>query len=190
MKKSALRRCVGGKCLPRNNYIWGSFHLSRTHLHMMIFSFLVIIDILCHLHNLQAIGREEVYQEYSVWIYQGGVMLEQPDSLPWCHHGWVDGSRAVAVVYLGFSKVFDTIISHSVLVMKLRKYGTDEWTVKWIVNWLTGRALAILHTAERLKLCGHYGPFQPRPSYEDKWWILKDHRIIEWFRLEGTFKFI
>lgn len=34
MKKSALRMCVGGKCFPRTNYIWISFHLNRTHLHM------------------------------------------------------------------------------------------------------------------------------------------------------------
>ena len=39
--------------------------------------------------------------------------------------GWVDGGRAVDVVYLDFSKVFDTI-SHSILVMKLRKCGIGE----------------------------------------------------------------
>ena len=53
--------------------------------------------------------------------------------------GWVDGGRAVDVVYLDFSKAFDTV-SHNILVMKLRKCGIDEWTVRWIENWLTGRA--------------------------------------------------
>ena len=43
--------------------------------------------------------------------------------------GWVDGGRAVDVVYLDFSKAFDTI-SHNIFVRKIRKYGVDDWTVK------------------------------------------------------------
>ena len=43
------------------------------------------------------------------------------------------------VVCLDFSKELD-IISHSILVMKLRKCGIDEQTVRWIENWLTDRA--------------------------------------------------
>ncbi|GAB0195344.1 mitochondrial enolase superfamily member 1 [Grus japonensis] len=35
---------------------------------------------------------------------------------------WVDEGRAVDVVYLDFSKAFDTI-SHNILVSKLRKCG-------------------------------------------------------------------
>ena len=46
-------------------------------------------------------------------------------------------------MYLDFSKVFDTI-SHNILVMKLRKCGIDEWTVRWIENWLTGRAQRVV----------------------------------------------
>ena len=42
------------------------------------------------------------------------------------------------VVYLDFSKVFDTI-SHNILVTKIRKCGIDEWMVKWTEKWLTGR---------------------------------------------------
>lgn len=53
--------------------------------------------------------------------------------------GWVDGRRAVDVLYLDFSKAFDTV-SHSILVMKLGKYGIDEQKVRWIDNWMTGRA--------------------------------------------------
>ena len=52
---------------------------------------------------------------------------------------WVDGGRAVDVMYLDFRKVFDTV-SHKILVIKLRKCKIDEWTVRWIENGLTGRA--------------------------------------------------
>ena len=44
---------------------------------------------------------------------------------------WVDEGRAVDAVYLNFSKAFDTV-SHNILLGKLRKYGLDEWSVKWI----------------------------------------------------------
>jgi len=52
--------------------------------------------------------------------------------------GWVHGGKAVDV-YLDFSKAFDTV-SHNNYVMKLRKCGIDEWTVRWIEKCQTGRA--------------------------------------------------
>jgi len=52
--------------------------------------------------------------------------------------GWVDEGRAVDVVYLDFSKAFDTV-SHNILLGKLRKCGLDEWSVRWIENWLNDR---------------------------------------------------
>ena len=57
--------------------------------------------------------------------------------------GWVDGRSAVDVVYFDFSKVSDTI-SHNILMMKLRKCGIDEWTLRWTENWLTGRAQRVV----------------------------------------------
>ena len=54
-------------------------------------------------------------------------------------NGWVDEGRAVDVVYLDFSKAFDTV-SHNILLGKLRKCGLDEWSVSWIENWLNDRA--------------------------------------------------
>ncbi|GAB0207550.1 mitochondrial enolase superfamily member 1 [Grus japonensis] len=45
--------------------------------------------------------------------------------------GWVDEGRAVDVVYLDFSKAFDTV-SYNILTGKLRKCGLDEWTVRWV----------------------------------------------------------
>ena len=46
-------------------------------------------------------------------------------------------------MYLGFCKAFDTV-SHNILVMKLRKCGIDEWTVKLSENWLSGRAQKVV----------------------------------------------
>jgi len=57
--------------------------------------------------------------------------------------GWVDEGRAVDVVYLDFSKAFDTV-SHNILLGKLRKYELDEWSAKWIENWLNGRTQRVV----------------------------------------------
>jgi len=56
---------------------------------------------------------------------------------------WVDEGRAVDVVYLDFSKASD-MVSHNILLGKLRKCGLDEWSVKWIENWLNGRAQRVV----------------------------------------------
>jgi len=52
--------------------------------------------------------------------------------------GWAHDGTAVDVVYLDFSKAFDTV-SHNILLGKLRKCGLDEWSVRWMENWLNGR---------------------------------------------------
>ncbi|GAB0182807.1 mitochondrial enolase superfamily member 1 [Grus japonensis] len=57
--------------------------------------------------------------------------------------GWVDQGKTVGVVYLDFSRAFDTV-SHNILIGKLRKCGLDEWTVRWIENWLNGRAQRVV----------------------------------------------
>ena len=59
-------------------------------------------------------------------------------------------------VYLDFSKAFDTV-SHNTLISKLRKCGLDEWTVKWIENWLNG-------TAQRLVMRGTESTWRPGTS--------------------------
>ncbi|RMC07217.1 hypothetical protein DUI87_16673 [Hirundo rustica rustica] len=51
----------------------------------------------------------------------------------------VDAGRAVDVVYLDFSKAFDTV-SHSILLDKLAAHGLDRSTLGWVRNWLDGRA--------------------------------------------------
>ena len=54
------------------------------------------------------------------------------------HAGLVNEGRAVDVVYLDFSKAFDTV-SHKILIEELLMYGMDEQRVKWTENWATPR---------------------------------------------------
>ncbi|CAM5082368.1 unnamed protein product [Natator depressus] len=57
--------------------------------------------------------------------------------------GSVDEGKAVDVLFLDFSKAFDTV-SHSILASKLQKYGLDEWTIRWIESWLDCRAQRVV----------------------------------------------
>ncbi|CAM4561947.1 unnamed protein product [Caretta caretta] len=57
--------------------------------------------------------------------------------------GSVDEGKAVDVLFLDFSKAFDTV-SHSILASKLKKYGLDEWTIRWIESWLDCRAQRVV----------------------------------------------
>ncbi|CAM4394715.1 unnamed protein product [Caretta caretta] len=57
--------------------------------------------------------------------------------------GSVDEGKAVDMLFLDFSKAFDTV-SHSILVSKLKKYGLDEWTIRWIESWLDCRAQRVV----------------------------------------------
>ena len=51
----------------------------------------------------------------------------------------VDEAKAVDVVYLDFSKAFDTV-THSILLGKLSACGLYRYTLLWVRNWLEGRA--------------------------------------------------
>ncbi|KAK4830364.1 hypothetical protein QYF61_010141 [Mycteria americana] len=55
----------------------------------------------------------------------------------------VDEGKTVDVVYLDFSKAFDTV-SHSILLEKLAAHGLDEHTFRWVKNWLDGRAQRVV----------------------------------------------
>ena len=56
---------------------------------------------------------------------------------------WGYVHRGFYLDYLDFSNAFDTI-SHNILTGKLRKCGLDEWTVRWVENWLDGRAQRVV----------------------------------------------
>ncbi|CAM5157362.1 unnamed protein product [Eretmochelys imbricata] len=70
--------------------------------------------------------------------------------------GSVDEGKAVDVLFLDFSKAFDTV-SHSILVSKLRKYGLDECTIRWVESWLDCRA-------QRVVINGSMSSWQPVSS--------------------------
>ncbi|KAK4813547.1 hypothetical protein QYF61_009590 [Mycteria americana] len=55
----------------------------------------------------------------------------------------VDEGKAVNVVYLHFSKAFDTV-SHSILLEKLAAHGLDRCTLHWVKNWLDSRAQRVV----------------------------------------------
>ncbi|CAM4391405.1 unnamed protein product, partial [Lepidochelys olivacea] len=70
--------------------------------------------------------------------------------------GSVDEGKAVDVLFLDFSKAFDTV-SHSILVSKLKKYGLDECTIKWVESWLDC-------WAQRVVINGSMSSWQPVSS--------------------------
>ncbi|GAB0187434.1 mitochondrial enolase superfamily member 1 [Grus japonensis] len=55
----------------------------------------------------------------------------------------VDEGKAVDVVYLDFSKAFNTV-SHSILLEKLAAHGLDRCTLHWVKNRLEGRARRVV----------------------------------------------
>jgi len=55
----------------------------------------------------------------------------------------VDEEKAVDVVYLDFSKAFDTV-PHSILLEKLAAHGLHGCTLHWVKNCLNGRAQRVV----------------------------------------------
>ncbi|KAK4823784.1 hypothetical protein QYF61_006506 [Mycteria americana] len=68
----------------------------------------------------------------------------------------VDEGKAVDVVFLDFSKAFDTV-SHGILLEKLAAHGLDGCTLRWVKNWLDGRA-------QRVVVNGVYSGWRPVTS--------------------------
>ncbi|CAM5127912.1 unnamed protein product [Eretmochelys imbricata] len=70
--------------------------------------------------------------------------------------GSVDEGKAVDVLFLDFSKAFDTV-SHSIFVSKIKKYALDGCTTRWVESWLDCRA-------QRVAINGSMSSWQPVSS--------------------------
>jgi len=55
----------------------------------------------------------------------------------------VDEGKAADIIYLDFSKDFDTVL-HSIFLKNLAAHGLDGCTLHWIKNWLTGQAQRVV----------------------------------------------
>ena len=55
----------------------------------------------------------------------------------------VDQGIPVDVIYLDFQKAFDKV-SHTKLIVKMKRYGVSSEIVRWVGNWLTGRRQRVL----------------------------------------------
>ena len=80
-------------------------------------------------------------------------MLEQPHLY---FYDWVtslvDEGRAIDIVYLDFSKAFDTV-SQRILLQKLAARGLDRYTLLWVRNWLEDYAQRVVQLVTLFKWC-------------------------------------
>ncbi|CAM4470843.1 unnamed protein product, partial [Lepidochelys kempii] len=95
-------------------------------------------------------------------------------------------------MFLDFSKAFDTV-SHSILNSKLKKYGLDEWTIRWIESWLDCQAQWVvingsMSSWQPVSMCGNASDilslFIPARNGEQVRIICKDNKYD--FSLQET----
>ncbi|CAM4472822.1 unnamed protein product, partial [Lepidochelys kempii] len=95
-------------------------------------------------------------------------------------------------MFLDFSKAFDTV-SHSILNSKLKKYGLDEWTIRWIESWLDYQAQWVvingsMSSWQPVSMCGNASDilslFIPARNGEQVRIICKDNKYD--FSLQET----
>ncbi|GAB0208631.1 hypothetical protein GRJ2_003328800 [Grus japonensis] len=98
---------------------------------------IVLSGIMQHVHDNQVIRPSQH------GFLKGRSCLTNPISFYDKVTHLVDEGKAVAVVYLDFSKAFDTV-SHSILLEKLAAHGLDGHTLCWVKNCLDGQAQRVV----------------------------------------------
>ena len=98
---------------------------------------IILGEIARHVHGIQGI-RPSQYG-----FMKGRLCLTNLISFYYWVTRLVDEGKAVDVVYLDFSKAFDTV-SHSILLGKLAARGLDRYTLLWVRNWLEGHAQRVI----------------------------------------------
>ena len=90
------------------------------------------------LEHISGPRKEEVIGNSQHAFTKGESCLT--DLIAFCNKttGFVDGARAVDIIYLDFCKAFDTVYHD--LVSKLGHYGLDGWTTTWVKNCSDDRA--------------------------------------------------
>ena len=73
----------------------------------------------------------------------------------------VDEGKTVHVVYLDFSKAFDTV-PHNILVEKLAAHALNERTLHWVKHWLDV-------WAQKVVVSGVKSSWQPVTSDVSPW---------------------
>ena len=71
------------------------------------------------------LGEKRVIRNYQHGLAEGKSCSAKLVAFSDAITSWVDGGRAVNVIYLDFSKAFGAV-SHDILILKLRKRGIDE----------------------------------------------------------------
>ena len=98
---------------------------------------IILGEITQHVYGIQGIRlSQHGFMKGRSWLTNLIFLCDQVTCL-------TDEGKAVDVVYLDFSKAFDTV-SHSILLGKLAAHGLDRYTLLWVRNWLEGCAQRVV----------------------------------------------